>query len=610
MALIKHRPKISLMVPRILLPGQEFCATIVVEARRPVPVEWLDVTLEGTENSRVGSGQYQSRQSYHIVKLYARVTGEGELPEGRTEYRCRFTIPPGAPPSYKGLGVTVAYKMCVRASIPWWPDAKPEFWINVSTPPRAMAKTCPMLYSTEPAGPRGRDPHMEVSLSDSTFMPGDALRGAVALHNVAYNRYNGLRAVLLARESVTAGSRSAENKPQRYKFDIPLSDPLEGQSIPFSLRVPAGVPASYDSKLWRLDWGLQFRAMMRWSRDMVVEVPLTMAPRPYSDSAINRQFHAPPSVGEERLLMVWRKVAKASDLVFDGQVIRAERGGVEVSVGREHRGSDGIFVVASLTCPPLNLDLGVERAGALRLLSGGLSMDRADWDRKYLVKGRDREQVRAVLCGQKEKETSLVQWLMQASGVEMDDEELKVLWRDAGQSEAALQRIVDHALVVARQLDHVRRRIPAPAAMEEATDAWTALADRLQGPLETARMAIAGNFQGIPCEVITVWDPGGDPLHTSLALRPPLGISTSCRLDLEADGDDLTEHEGAVAELPGEARELLPAVVAGAHSLNLTDEALTVFLDAPLMDPGPVYERLALMARLVAAVQPNAGPYR
>ena len=609
MALFKHRPKISLMVPRALVPGQEFHATIVIEARRPVPVEWIDVTLDGLETSRIGGGQYQQRQKHHIARLHARLTEARELPVGATEYRCSFTLPRDAPPSYQGMGATVAYKMNVRASIPWWPDARPAFWISVSPPAQAAAPGKPMLYSTEPEGPRGRRAHMEISLADSAFMPGDALDGAVALHNVAFNKYHGLRVQLIGRETVEVGSQRSQNMPHRYQFVIPFSDPEEGRSIPFSLRVPTGIPASCRSRLWSFDWFLRFRAMLRWSRDMVVEVPLTMAPRAHSDSAINRQYRAPPSVGEDRLQMVWRRVAETTGMDFDGQALLREQGGVKLSVRRQHQGSDGLFVVAALSYPAMHLDLRVQPATGLRRF-GGLSLEVPLWDRKFHLSGRHLQQLRALLCGAPVGARPLVEQVLEATSVEMNDEELRVLWRDAGQGETALRRVAVHALAVAKQLDWARQRIPAPAVMSEVEGPWRALAEKLHGPLETARMAIKGNFQGIPCEVNTAWDAGGEPLHTRLVLRPPLGISSSNRLDLQVDGSELREQAGSVAELPGEARELLPTLVDGAHSLLLSDEAISVFLDAPLLEPLLAHERLLLMAQLVAAVQPNQGPYR
>ncbi len=610
MALIKHRPNIRLMVPRVLLPGNEFCVTIVFEARRPVPVEWVDVTLDGLEETRVGSGQYQRRQRHHIIKLKARLAEEGKLPGGRTEYKCRFTIPRGSPPSYKGLAATVAYKMNVRASIPWWPDAKPSFWINVSPPPLPPAESKPLLYSTSPSGPQGRDPHMEVSLATNIFMPGDSLRGALALNNVADNWYHGLRAVLVGRETVTVGAQTERHKPHRYQFEIPFDDPAEGQSIPFALRVPQKIPASYRSRLWRLEWSMQFCAKLRWSRDLLVEVPLTMAPRPHSDGALKRQFHAPPSVGEERTLLVWRKVAKATGMDFDGESMNARRGEVSVTLWREHRGGEGVFVAAMMTCPDMHLDLRVERAKGLRRLGGGLSIGDGAWDHQYYVTGRERDQVRALLGGTESDEMSLVSWTKSATEIEMDDRELVFYWRDAGQSAASLERMAKHALQAAEQLERVRQRIPAPAVMSEAVAPWRDLAARLQAPLETSRMAVIGDFQGIPCRVVTAWD-FDEPTHTLLELSPPLGVSTSHRLCLELEeGAEPREREGSVAELPGEARELLPRVVAGAYRLELSEEALQVFLEAPLMDPGPVYHQLGFMAQFLAAVQPNARPYR
>ena len=609
------------MVPRILLPSQEFCVTIVAVARRPVPVEFVDVTLQGAESTRIGSGQYQQSQTRIIVRLYARVSEACELPAGRTEYRCRFTLPPDSPPSYHGTGASVTYKMSVRVSIPWWPDAKPSFWINVSPLAPPLVKGRPVLYSTEPDGPTGKEPHMEVSLSDDTVLSGGTVHGAVALHNVAFNSYHGLRAVLTGYETVSVGSRTNRHKARRYPFDIPFTNPAEGQSIPFSLRIPAGVPASYRSKLWRTNWTLQMQAQLRWRRDLVAEVPLQMQPRPHIKGVLDRQFHAPPSVGEERMLSVWRRVAEGSGYTFDGQALARTVGQVNVTVAREHHGGDGIFVVAVLDFDSLHLRLQVQQARGLKLLGGGLSLGQGDWDRKYHVTGRERAQLHALLCGlpdvpqttmaqDGQDPSSLVQLLWRATTVELSDDRFAVLWRDAGQSEASLRRITEHAVAVARQLQRARVKIPAPAAMARATGAWAELAGKLHGPLEHARMAIRGKFQGIPCEVITRWTPGGEPLHTELSLRPSLGISSSFQLELQVEQGEFAGDTAAIAELPGPARELLAGVTEGAHALRLTADAVTLLLDAPLMNPGPVYERLALLARLLAAVQPNAGPYR
>ena len=50
-ALIKHRPKISLRAPTKLSPGQQVTGTVIIDARRDVPIEAITVDLVVQEAS-------------------------------------------------------------------------------------------------------------------------------------------------------------------------------------------------------------------------------------------------------------------------------------------------------------------------------------------------------------------------------------------------------------------------------------------------------------------------------------------------------------------------------------------------------------------------------
>ena len=63
------------------------------------------------------------------------------------------------------------------------PDARAQY---VASSPScrcsgSMRPGRPLVLSSRPEGPVGTDPHVELSLGQSVFAPGDTLRGAVAL---------------------------------------------------------------------------------------------------------------------------------------------------------------------------------------------------------------------------------------------------------------------------------------------------------------------------------------------------------------------------------------------------------------------------------------------
>ena len=112
------------------------------------------------------------------------------IPSVKSEYAFRFELPPGLPPTYHGKRCGAEYVTTVRAVIPWWADAKADFDVYVSQPPAEENPVFePVLFSSDPMGPKAREPHVEGSLASSAFVPGGVVEGALALDNVQWNSY-------------------------------------------------------------------------------------------------------------------------------------------------------------------------------------------------------------------------------------------------------------------------------------------------------------------------------------------------------------------------------------------------------------------------------------
>jgi hypothetical protein len=178
--------------------------------------------------------------------------------------------------------------------------------------------------------------------------------------------------------------------------------------------------------------------------------------------------------------------------------------------------------------------------------------------------------------------------------------------RDAGQTAGPLTKITEAALRIADAIPRARQAIPPPAAMQTALSPWRKLAAKLQGPLETARMAVTGRFEGAKVEVWTEWSADARPERT--ALRWHLDFPVDDKQHLEWSEGAWTA--GDPQRLPGRVRSLLPKVLDGAVGLSIRRKAIELSLPAPLLTNQPILAGLHHVGKLAALLRGKTGPYR
>lgn len=604
MSFIKRRPEIRLLVEREMKAGGAHKATIVVDARREVPIEWLRIDLRGLERGSVGSGEHQTTKRWDFLNLRAELASARTLPVGRSEFPVRFELPPEVPPSYRGRSAKVEYTADVRASIPWWPDARESFEIHVAPRWFAPPEDKPLLFSSDPGGLRGREPHIEGSLAGSVFEPGGLISGALALGNVRWNDYRAIEVGLVAVEIVTLPNRTpARHDLTRYTIRLEMDEPREGASVPFRFRLPEQVPITYRSVLWRLDWHFEVEAKIRWAADMGLRVPVAVIPPAVEPGRARRRQHAPPSVGSERVEQIWREVGDVLGLELAEGSLQGREGEVELEIYREHRGRAGVFLVGRISFAPLDLRLTIEpNRGLRRHLGGGLAFAGDRWDRHHLVAARDRDQARAVGA-------VLGEVLASFESTHMTDDHIQVERSDSGQKYQELHAFCRNVRRLASLIEPARAAIPPPASMIEGLESWRALARELRASLETARMAVRGQLDGLAAEVITEWTPDGQPLRTLVTLGTAVPVESQYHIYLSPDPEGALDLTGC--PLPnGAARALAQELLAGAQGLEICEEKLRLTLPAPLLDPTALIPRLTGLARLTVLLRRGAGPFR
>ena len=609
--LIKARPKIQLILPSYVYPGDDVTAEVVLEARRSVPLRRMVVRLLGEEAVVIPHGNATQRRDRILCAFEARLLEGEDVPEGRSRHRVRFQLPDGLPPSYRirasrwtSTGATVSYTVSVTLDIPWWPDAEADFVLQVHERPRRVRDPGASLHATSVEGPSGKEPHLEFSLPTRSVIPGDTIRGELALGNVDFNRYRTAILSLVGYESMyrQPGQLFSRDEAVRHAIELDVSAMGEGQAAPFAMKLPEQLPSSFKSVLWELSWVFEVKVRIAWGNDLVAQVPLAVIPAGSDRVATRRR--AAPRIGGERLAQIWTGVGGELGLAFDAAQaeLRGSVGSVDLRIRREHRGGDGLFLVADLRYPDLGLGIDGGLATSLRrVIGGGVSIGDDDWDRRHYLTGREEAQLRAF-----GKALKAVLLPLRLSDVE--DTALVVERRDAGQNRAPLLRFGQDVLALARALPVAARKIPPPAVMKDGLAAWRKLAERLGGgEIRTADMAVMGRHEGAAVSIATSWGPSGEPEHTSVEV---VGADLASEKDafVWADGDYVASDP---PDLTKSGHELLTDVLTNAKSLTVATDRIALWdARAPILELEPLWTRLEQLAALAAALRGRGGPYR
>ncbi len=576
MAFIKHRPGILVYVPREISPGVAFNIRAVVDCKFPVPVTSVDVELVGvcawiirTQNSRY-------RDEEQFFRSVARVHRGGELGQGRHEYPVRFRLPADVPASYVGEALRIEYTVRVRVNIPWWPAAQASFLVQVVAGSSSIVDEQRVVYSSGARALQQHKPYAELSLGASTLRPGAALRGAVALSNVAYNTYRGLQMELVAAERYPTLFGQHSNHRRSHKWTIPIAEPVEGKPIHFSLALPDDLVPGFTCGRCSLEWYLVLRVDVAWAPNPRMWVPVVVLGKGGGDDK-KEELPVPLAVGAERRELVWRKVAEKAGFRYDGRSLSTSVDGVDVQITREHDGRRGVFLVARLLYPDLGVGLSVAgRPPEVRLL------------------GRDQGQVTHLAA-------ALADVVSRCPLVRADDREMRCELRDGGQRAHTLEGFVDGARALATALAQALPRIPPPACMAEMVPAWERTARALGGRLVHAAMRIEAATDQMPFQLKTHWDELGRPSRTVLELRPKGTIDTRYRMAWTiAQGLESLVRRG----LP------LAELCSGARGLAIDAEHVRVVLSGPLEDPSREMQRVATLVRVGHRLSGRAGVYR
>ncbi len=537
MSLLKRRPRLHLRAPRGRA-GQPFAVTLVIDAERAVQVDALEVVLRGTDH-QPGGFRYEERGTLQL----------GGGLEGRHVYECQFVLPAHLPPSYAGQKLSIDYRLAVRAVIPWWPNARGEWQIDIDALPAA----------TLPPG-------------TARVVAGEVVTGELFCP-LGWPR----TLVLAAIERSAAGSAEVE----RMVYDAP-PPPRDATTLAFKLAIPAGTRPSFQTDHSSLTWWVhgvdsQGRAVAA-SRRVEIVAP----------SRARRALVAPPTTSAE-VAALWQAAATQRGLVYHDGRITGQLGTTNIAVYRMRRGA-GILLRGELTFASMRLGLIVE---PLRSppppRARGLELDREGHDPGYYIHARDRSQVYLYL-------QTLAPLLRRLPQVSLDDERAHFVLEDAGVSAPRLGAFLDLLTEFARTRELAAQVIPPPLAGLD-LEPWHELARALGGRLSPGDLAISGQQRGARVAVLPAWRPPS----ITLCVNPSFPIAPGWHAEPLADTDLPHEARSALARARGADRDA--PLSAGAEAVILQGLALPD-------DPRSLRARLEALLDLADHLRHAAGPYR
>lgn len=594
---MRSRPDLKLYLsPGAIEAGTRLRAEAELVSRSRTPIDGVEFHLVGKERrhtgtTMVGNAPMPTYQEITHVDLVAR-TPATTLEEGRHRVAAEFDLPQRCPPTYRSSITTITYDLAVRVAIPWWPDRSERYLVNVVAPP-SSATGEPGSYCSNGAGPQGKALYLEASLDSAVIDHDGAVRGAVSVANVEHHRIRRMELALVVNERPS--DRSGVHESQRYVLTLHEGAPIEGEAIPFLLKIPQAAPPSFFGSLIEVEWSLEIRAVVALGTDAWLKIPIQVVRRaPGAPREVESAGRVPP-IGRERRALVWAESARRHGLANDASEERMTLdlgSGASLAISLEQRKAGGLFYTATVAWPRLGIDLAVtERRWVDAWSSAGITIGVTGFPDRFTVRGREPSQVRSFL------DEASARALLLFEEAAVGDDGATLVSAGTAQSVEDLDAFVARAVAAARTLAQGTSRIPPPTAMAAFVPAWRAFAGALGGRLSLGDMAIVdAAFDQAPLRITTAWTEEGAASATLLRLP-------------------ITLRDGATAaapELDPAARALVESLKAQSQSLEIRGDAVVATVPAPLADPAsiePVLIGLARLARLLGGGAAR-GPYR
>jgi len=596
---VQHTPPVA---------GEPLALHVELTGRSRTPIDAIEIALRCVETAFYGHGK--GRRRYRTALVDELLTFDGLTLEAGQAHAIDVSLPlpREAPPSYDGRELRIDWSVWVHAIIPWWPDLRSTYPLEVARAPGTLPRPPVVVACSQAGGPTPGKLYLEATLASTEVAPGEAVVGSVSLDHVEAARVRAVKVALVARERAVVEHGLNEGEVKRWEAKIAGEKPPSGVTIPFEERLPADAPPSFRGARGSVEWSVEAVADLAFAIDKSVTMPLLVEPARKVVGRVDAgaKHEYAPLVGRARRAAVWAEVAKRAGLAADPDEERMTGtvGHVAVEVGVDGKGR----CAATLRWAPLGLGLRVKpRRGIVGSWKRGVP-DGPTWSEAfkgwYTVEVRDARQIEALLSEQLQR----VLENAPAFGVwaELDDEGASIEIENVPQTERALVDFVTgYVLPIAAAVDAGLGRVPAPEVVWRALAAWRAFCDAHGARLETGRLYAHGaKVDGESVDVGLEWQ-GRDLAHgTRVVLRLATALREAVRLDRAGAGEGRLRATG---------QKLVAELAAAGDELRVGPATIELVLPQVVLDPRavlPLVGTMARLGRLLVGTPQVASPYR
>jgi hypothetical protein len=606
MGVFPSAPDVAVRAPTAIFAGEACTVEIVIDARQPTKIEFVDARLVGTQGWAVGAGRQRVSHQATDLDQRLRLRDEGELPAGETRLVGRFAIPHGLPPSHDRAPAWARLELRVQVSIPWWPDGRYRFPLALRIRPPDVVERAPIALRTE--GGAG-DRRLELALASTRLVVGERLVGSAALFHVGDDKPREVQLKLVPKLALYGRGRIRERDAKGIKWTHVIPEGSAGTSVPFAIDLPADLTPSYAASCHALRWILVASHDSFFRDRLSLSIPLDIVD--HSALATVERLAITPRLADERVAAAfdgfaakhaWQR-AETADEREDGTVaIEREHGDSRLRIAYVYRGKDGTFAETRVSYPSLGLGLNAGPGSTLRhVFFRDVESGIDDWDRAHVVSARSTVQTEPVLRAMVEP----IATSRALGAITLWDDDAIRFEREIVSIEATdLLAMSADLHQVANAIARGRPTIGPPSEIATDRAAWTGLARWLDGNLCLGDLSIDGELAGVPVAIELQFSDA-----TPIRFRVHVGESSPSSVSLSlprpaADGLSVAAAAPILDQLvawPDDITDLVVADGVAAASLAIS----------PSIDHvARLRELVASLRRIVSTLVPSLGPYR
>ena len=604
------RPDVTISATDPLFVGREVTVEINVTTSKETKIDFIECTLTGDQGWAVGSGKSRVSARLRYPKLSQQLMGPGVLPAATTtRFLARFTLPLDTPPTHEVGAAYSRMRFFVHVSIPWAIDGRYNYDFAVRIPPPPVTRRPVAMRSTDvPDKPR-----LELGLASSELIAGEELVGTCAVFHLDDDKPREVALALVPELVLIGRGRNRERRGEEIATTLALPAGSAGTSVPFKLHLPASMTPAFDAASHTLRWWLVARTGSFFGGRVELAVPLDIVDR--SAAAVTPRLESAPRLGDERIAKLFAQFAgkvgwRGGEPEPDDFAIEKDIGEAHVRIAYAYRGEAGTVLVASVHMPSLGLGLSVAPASSLRhVFFRDVEVDIAVWDRAHHVKARYPAQaipfLKAVVpvLMQSAQLGPMVRWgdtevVFERQVASVEESELAV-------AAAQLELI---CVTFANRLDAIA---PPPSVVADLA-AWGSLAEWLHGTLALGDLGITGKLEGALVDLGLGWL-GDKPASINVAIGDPAESTEDIKkvvMRLPRPASDILGVNAAERLV-----ELITRWSSDVVNLEVENGVVSAALllpagDPPVADAARVRELVGNLRAVLAALLPDATPYR